>query len=178
MKPKITALIAINSQDISKYHLICKNSGVTHWINLVNSNQIRNHIRKNGPTQVCLVDERIGPESGINLVQELANAGSENIILFSKKPDLVSLNQILKKEIRAIVFKEKITIPKKNWNLTKSEKTVVQDLSLGMSMQAIALHLKISVSTTKSLLRNVRKKSGIHDRSLIVAQALRDGVIG
>jgi DNA-binding NarL/FixJ family response regulator len=84
----------------------------------------------------------------------------------------------LKKEIRAIVFKEKITIPKKNWNLTKSEKTVVQDLSLGMRMQAIALHLKISVSTTKSLLRNVRKKSGIHDRSLIVAQALRDGVIG
>jgi hypothetical protein len=97
LKPKITALIAINSQDISKYHLICKNSGVTHWINLVNSNQIRNHIRKNGPTQVCLIDERIGPEYGINLVQELANAGSENIILFSKKPDLVRLNQILKK---------------------------------------------------------------------------------
>jgi DNA-binding CsgD family transcriptional regulator len=178
LKTKITALIAINSQDISKYHLICKNSGVTHWINLVNSNQIRNHIRKNGPTQVCLVDERIGPESGINLVQELANAGSENIIFFSKKLDLVSLNQILRKEIRVIVFKEKITIPKKNWNLTKSEKTLVQDLSLGMSMHAIALHLKISVSTTKSLLRNVRKKGGIHDRSLIVAHALRDGVIG
>ena len=178
MKPKITALIAINSQDISKYHLICKNSGVTHWINLVNSNQIRNHIRKNGPTQVCLVDEQIGLESGINLVQELANAGSKNIILFSKKLDLVSLNQILKKDIRAIVFKEKITIPKKTWNLSKSEKTLVQDLSLGMSIQAIALHLKMSVSTTKLLLRNVRKKSGIHDRSLIVAQALRDGVIG
>jgi len=178
LKPKITALIAINSKDISKYHLICKNSGVTHWINLVNSNQIRNHIRKNGPTQVCLVDEQIGLESGINLVQELANAGSKNIILFSKKPDLVSLNQILKKDIRAIVFKEKITIPKKTWNLSKSEKTLVQDLSLGMSIQAIALHLKMSVSTTKFLLRNVRKKSGIHDRSLIVAQALREGVIG
>lgn len=178
MKPKITALIAINSQNIAKYHLICKNSGVTHWINLINSNQIRNHIRKNGPTQVCLVEERIGPESGINLVQELANAGCENIIFFSKKPDLVSLNQILKKEIRAIVFKEKITTPQRNWSLTKSEKILVQNLSLGMSVHEVALHLKISVSTTKSLLQNVRKKSGIHERSLIVAQALRDGVIG
>lgn len=178
MKPKITALIAINSQDISKYHLICKNSGVTHWINLVNSNHIRNHIRKNGPTQVCLIEEKIGAEDGVTLFQELANAGSENIILFSKKPDLARLNQILKKDIRAIIFKEQLAIPKSNWNLTKLEKLLVQDLSLGMSLQVVALHLKISGSKTKSLLRNIRKKSGIYDRSLIVAQALRDGVIG
>ena len=178
MKPKITALIAINSKNISKYHLICKTSGVTHWINIVNSNQIRNHFRKNGPPQVCLIDERVGPEYGINLAQELASAGCENIILFSEKPDLASLHQILKRDIRVIVFKEKNVVAKRIWNLTKTEKSLVQKLSLGMSIQAISLDLKKSVSTTKSLLRNVRKKSGIHDRSLIVAQALRDGVIG
>jgi DNA-binding NarL/FixJ family response regulator len=178
LKPKITALIAINSQHISKYHLICKNSGVTHWVNLVNSNQIRNHFRKNGPPQICLIDERIGPEYGINFAQELASAGCENIVLFSEKPDLSRLIKILKKNIKAIVFKEKDFVSKKIWNLTKSEKALIQKLSLGMSMQSIALELKISVSTTKSLLQNVRQKSGIYDRSLIVAQALRDGVIG
>lgn len=178
MKPKITALIAINAQDISKYHLICKNSGVTHWVNLVNSLQIRNHFRKNGPTQICLIDERIGPENGINLTQELVNAGCENIVFFCEKPDFTRLIQILKKGVRAIVFKEKNYVLKKVWNLTKSEKALIQKLSLGLSMQLIALDLKISVSTTKLLLQNVRQKSGIYDRSLIVAQALRDGVIG
>ena len=178
MKPKITALIAINSQNISNYHLICKNSGVTHWLNIVNSNQIRNHFRKNGPTQVCLIDERVGQECGINLAQELANAGSENIILFAEKTDINKLHQIIKKKIRVVIFKEKLQVPKKNWNLTKLEVTLVQKLSLGMSLEAIALDLKISRSLVKSILGIVRKKTKIHDRSLIVAQALRDGVIG
>ena len=89
MKTKLTALIAYHDKNIDQYLKVCKEIGVTHWIHLFTGNQIRSHFRKYGSPKIALISERIGAEYGVNLAQELKNAGCDNIVLFIPKKDPV-----------------------------------------------------------------------------------------
>ena len=99
MKTNLTALIADHDQNIDKYLKVCKEIGVTHWIHLLTGNQIRSHFRKYGPPKVALISERIGAEYGINLANEIKNAGSDNIVLFTSKKDPVRTKQIISNKV-------------------------------------------------------------------------------
>ena len=68
-------MISDSPQNKSLLLQICKNIGVTHWVNPLNTNAIRTHFRKHGPTNIALLDERIGTEWGVNIAQELKQAG-------------------------------------------------------------------------------------------------------
>ncbi len=178
MKTNLTALIASNDKNIDKYLKVCKEIGVTHWIHLLTGNQIRSHFRKYGSPKIALISERIGTEYGINLAQELKNSGCENIVLFIFKKDPVSIKQIITKKTRALIFQtEKIRqIP--NWKLTPKEIKLLQLLANGKDVALISKTFQIPVSRVKSILANIRKKTGIHDRAALVTTALRAGVIG
>lgn len=178
MKTNLTALIADHNQNIGKYLKVCKEIGVTHWIHLLTGNQIRSHFRKYGPPKVALISERIGAEYGINLAQELKNAGCDNIVLFISKKDPVSLKQIIRKKTRALIFKSENRIQAPNWKLSNKEIILLQLLANGKDVTLIAESFKLTVSKVKSLLANIRKKTGIHDRAALVTTALRAGVIG
>lgn len=178
MKTNLTALIADHDKNIDQYLKVFKEIGVTHWIHLFTGNQIRSHFRKYGSPKIALISERIGAEYGINLAQELKNAGCENIVLFISKKDTVSVKQIIANKTRTLVFKTKNTKQIPNWKLTRKEIKLLQLLSNGKDITLIAESFKVSVSRVKSMLADIRKKTGIHDRAAIVTSALRAGVIG
>ena len=178
MKTNLTALIADHNQNIGKYLKVCKEIGVTHWIHLLTGNEIRSHFRKYGPPKISLISERIGAEYGINLAQELKNAGSDNIVLFTRKKDPVRTKQIISKKTRALIFKSENPIQIPNWKLTSKEIKLLQLLANGKDITQISESLKVTVSRVKSILANIRKKTGIHDRAALVTTALRAGVIG
>jgi DNA-binding NarL/FixJ family response regulator len=178
LKTNLTALIADHNQNIDKYLKVCKEIGVTHWIHLLTGNQIRSHFRKYGPPKVALISERIGGEYGINLAQELKNASCDNIVLFMSKKDPVRTKQIISKKTRALIFKSENPIQTPNWKLTSKEFKLIQLLANGKDVTQISESLKLPVSRVKSILANIRKKTGIHDRAALVTTALRAGVIG
>ena len=178
MKNNLTALIADHEQNIDNYLKVCKEIGVTHWIHLFNANQIRTHFRKHGPSKIALISERIGAEYGANLADELKNAGCNNIVLFIRKKDPVSIKQIISKKTRVLIFKSNTTTNIPSWKLTRKEIKLLQLLSIGKDISLIAKLFKVSVSKVKSMLANIRKKTGIHDRAALVTTALRAGVIG
>jgi DNA-binding NarL/FixJ family response regulator len=178
LKTNLTALIADHNQNIDKYLKVCKEIGVTHWIRLLTGNQIRSHFRKYGPPKIVLVSERIGAEYGINFAQELKNARCDNIVLFTSKKDPVRAKQIISKKTRALIFKSENPIQTPNWNLTSKEIKLIQLLANGKDVTQISESLKLPVSRVKSILANIRKKTGIHDRAALVTTALRAGVIG
>lgn len=178
MKTNLTALIAYHDKNIDQYLKVCKEIGVTHWIHLFTGNQIRSHFRKSGSPKIALVSERIGAEYGVNLAQELKNAGCDNIVLFISRKDPVSIKQIIAKKTRALIFKTKNTRQMPNWKLTRKEIKLLQLLSNGKDITLIAQSLKVPVSRVKNMLADIRKKTGIHDRAALVTTALRAGVIG
>ena len=178
MKNFLSALISDSTQNKSLLLQICKNIGVTHWVNPLNTNAIRTHFRKHGPTNIALLDERIGTEWGVNLAQELKQTGCKNIVLFINKTNSTFLTQVIQKGNRGFVFKKKIKQTYPNWKLTKREIRILQSLSLGKNLNEIASSLHVSVSQVKKDLCTIRKKTKIYDRAEIVATALRAGVIG
>lgn len=178
MKPNLTALIASNDKNIDQHLKVCREIGVTHWINLLTGNQIRSHFRKHGPPKIALVSERVGAEYGVNLTQELKNAGCDNIVLFMFKKDPVSVKQIISRKTRVLFFKTQKSIHLTNWKLTRKEINLLQLLANGKDITLISVSLKIPVSRVKSILANIRKKTGIYDRAALVTTALRAGVIG
>jgi DNA-binding NarL/FixJ family response regulator len=178
LKTNLTALIADHNQNIDKYLKVCKEIGVTHWIHLLTGNQIRSHFRKYGPPKVALISERIGAEYGINLANEIKNAGSDNIVLFTSKKDPVRTKQIISKKTRALIFKSENPIQRPNWKLSTKEIKLIQMLANGNDVTQISESLQLPVSRVKSILANIRKKTSIHDRAALVTTALRAGVIG
>ena len=120
MKTNLTALIADHDKNIDQYLKVCKEIGVTHWIHLFTGNQIRSHFRKYGSPKIALISERIGAEYGVNLAQELKNAGCDKIVLFISKKDPISIKQIITKKTRALVFKSKNASQKPNQIITTS----------------------------------------------------------
>jgi DNA-binding CsgD family transcriptional regulator len=178
LKTNLTALIADHDKNINQYLKVCKEIGVTHWIHLFTGNQIRSHFRKYGSPKIALISERIGAEYGINLAQELDNSGCDNIVLFISKKDPVSIKQIITKKTRALIFKTKNTRQMPNWKLTRKEIKLLQLLANGKDVALTAKTFQIPVSRVKSILTNIRKKTGIHDRAALVTTALRAGVIG
>lgn len=178
MKNNLTALIAAHEQNIDNYLKVCKDIGVTHWIHLFNGNQIRTHFRKYGPPKITLISERIGAEYGIHLADELKNAGCDNIVLFMRKKDPVSIKQIISKKTKVLIFKSNNTTQILNWTLTRQEIKLLQLLSNGMDLSLIAKSFKVPISKVKSMMANIRKKTGIYDRAALVTTALRAGVIG
>jgi DNA-binding CsgD family transcriptional regulator len=178
LKTNLTALIANHDKNIDQYLKVCKEIGVTHWIHLFTGNQIRSHFRKYGPPKIALISERIGTEYGINLAQELKNSGCENIILFIFKKDPVSIKQIITKKTKALIFKTENTRQFPNWKLTPKEIKLLQLLANGKDITLISKTFEIPVSRVKSILTNIRNKTGIHDRAALVTTALSAGVIG
>lgn len=178
MKTNLTALIADHDKNIDHYLKVCKEIGVTHWIHLFTGNQIRSHFRKYGSPKIALISERIGAEYGVSLAQELKNASCDNIVLFISKKDPVSVNQIISKKTRTLIFKTTNASQIPNWKLTRKEITLLQLLSNGKDVTLIAEAFEVPVSRVKNMLSDVRKKTGIHDRAAIVTTALRAGVIG
>ena len=178
MKTKLTALIANHDKNIDQCLKVCKEIDVTHWIHLFTGNQIRSHFRKYSSPKIALISERIGAEYGVNLAQELANAGCENIVLFISKKDLLSVKQIITKKTRALIFKTKNTSQIPNWKLSQKEIKLLQLLANGKDVILIAKTFKLPVSRVKSMLSDIRNKTGIHDRAALVTTALRAGVIG
>ncbi|GDX17195.1 hypothetical protein LBMAG05_04910 [Actinomycetes bacterium] len=178
MKTNLTALIADHNQNIDKYLKVCMEIGVTHWIHLLTGNEIRTHFRKYGPPRISLISERISAEYGINLAQELKHAGCDNIVLFMSKKDSVSTKQIINKKTRALIFKSENQAQTPNWKLSSKEIRLLQLLANGKDITHISESLKLPVSRVKSILANIRKKTGIHDRAALVTTALRAGVIG
>jgi DNA-binding NarL/FixJ family response regulator len=90
----------------------------------------------------------------------------------------VSINQIIAKKTRALIFKAKNTSQMPNWKLSRKEIKLLQLLSDGKDVTLIAESFKVPVSRVKYMLADIRKKTGIHDRAAIVTSALRAGVIG
>jgi DNA-binding CsgD family transcriptional regulator len=178
LKTKLTALIADHNKNIDNYLKVCKAIGVTHWIHLLAGNEIRSHFRKYGPPKITLISERIGVEYGINLANESKNAGCDNVVLFITKKDPVSVKQIISKKTRALIFKSENRTQNLNWKLTHKEIKLLQLLSNGKDITLIAESFKVPVSRVKSMMANIRKKAGIHDRAALVTTALRAGVIG
>ena len=178
MKTNLTALIADHDKNIDHYLKICKEIGVTHWIHLFTGNQIRSHFRKYGSPKIAFISERIGAEYGVNLAQELNNAGCDNIVLFISKKDPVSVKQIITKKTRSLIFRTKNTRQTPIWKLTRTEIKLLQLLSHGEDVTLIAEAFRVPVSRVKNMLADIRKKTGIHDRAAIVTSALRAGVIG
>lgn len=178
MKTNLTALIADHDKNIDQYLKICREIGVTHWIHLFNGNQIRSHFRKYGSPKIALISERIGAEYGVNLAQELNNAGCDNIVLFISKKDPVSIKQIISKKTRALILKPKNARQIPNWKLTQKEIKLLQLLANGKDITLISETFKMPVSRVKNMLVDLRKKTGIHDRAALVTTALRAGVIG
>ncbi len=178
MKTNLTALIADHDKNIDQYLKVCKEIGVTHWIHLLTGNQIRSHFRKYGPPKIALISERIGTEYGINLAQELNNASCDNIVLFISKKDPVSVQHIISKKTRTLIFKTKNASQLPHWKLTRKEIKLLQLLSHGKDVFQIADSFKVPVSRVKNMLVDIRKKTGIHDRAAIITLALRAGVIG
>ena len=178
MKNNLTALIADHNENIDNYLKICKEIGVTHWIHLFTGNEIRSHFRKYGPPKITLTAERIGVEYGINLANELKNAGCDNIVLFMSKKDPIRTKQIIGKKTRALIFKSENRTQIPNWKLTRKEIKLLQLLANGKDISLIAESFKAPVSKVKSILANIRKKTGIYDRAALVTTALRAGVIG
>jgi DNA-binding CsgD family transcriptional regulator len=178
LKTNLTALIADHNKNIDNYLKIFKEIGVTHWIHLFTGNEIRSHFRKYGPPRITLVAERIGVEYGINLANELKNAGCDNIVLFINKKDPIRTKQIISKKTRALIFKSENRTQIPNWKLTRKEIKLLQLLANGKDISLIAESFKAPVSKVKSILANIRKKTGIHDRAALVTTALRAGVIG
>ena len=178
MKTNLTALIADHNKNIDNYLKICKEIGVSHWLHLFTGNEIRSHFRKIGPPTITLVAERIGVEYGINLANELRNAGCDNIVLFISKKDPIRTNQIISKKTRVLIFKSENRTQIPNWKLTRKEIKLLQHLANGKDISLIAESFKAPVSRVKNMLADIRKKTGIHDRAAIVTSALRAGVIG
>lgn len=178
MKTHLTAIIAAHDKNIDQYLKVCKEIGVTHWIHLFTGNQIRSHFRKYGSPKIALISERIGAEYGVNLAQELNNSGCDNIVLFISRKDPVSVKQIIAKKTRTLIFKTKNVSQIPNWKLTRKEIKLLQLLSNGKDLTLIAEAFEVPVSRVKSMLADIRKKTGIHDRAEIVTSALRAGVIG
>jgi DNA-binding CsgD family transcriptional regulator len=178
LKNNLTALIADHNENIDYYLKICKEIGVTHWIHLFTGNEIRSHFRKYGPPKITLTAERVGVEYGINLANELKNAGCDNIVLFMSKKDPIRTKQIISKKTRALIFKSENRTQILNWKLTHKEIKLLQLLANGKDITLIAESFKVPVSKVKSILANIRKKTGIHDRAALVTTALRAGVIG
>ena len=178
MKNILTSLIASHERKIDGLLSICQKVGVTHWVHLMSANQVRNHCRKNGIPNIAILSERIGTEYGINLSQELRNIGCENILLFMRKKDSNSLNRILKKGIRTLVFNDDVISSKPDWKLTQKEIQVIKFLANGQNLQEIAASLQTTISVVKNILGKIRKKTGIHERAAIITSALRAGVIG
>jgi DNA-binding NarL/FixJ family response regulator len=178
LKTNLTALIADHDKKIDQYLKVCKEIGVTHWIHLFTGNQIRSHFRKYGSPKIALISERIGAEYGVNLAQELNNSGCENIVLFTSKKDPLRVKQIITKKARALIFKTKNTNQIPNWKLTRKEIKLLQLLANGKDVIQISKTFKVPVSRVKSMLSDIRKKTGIHDRAALVTTALRAGVIG
>ena len=178
MKTNLTALIADHNQNIGKYLKICKEIGVTHWIHLLTGNQIRSHFRKYGPPKIALISERIGAEYGINLAQEIRSSGCENLALFIDLKDPVTIRKIISKKTKALIFKSEKLIQLPNWKLSRKEIKLLQLLSNGKDTNLIAKSFKLPVSRVKTMLANIRKKTGIHDRAALVTTALKAGVIG
>lgn len=174
----MTILIGSHSKDIKSLLSVCKTIGVTHWITCCSGNEIRNHYRKNGPTNISILDDKIGLELGINLGQELRVIDCKNIVIFINKSDPNTISKILKKGNRCFIFKEKHQSLSLDWKLSKSEVLILQALSEGLEIQLIAIKLKESVTGVKKELNLIRQKTGIYDRAEIVAAALRTGVIG
>jgi DNA-binding CsgD family transcriptional regulator len=157
---------------------ICKEIGVSHWLHLFTGNEIRSHFRAYGPPRITLITERIGVEYGINLANELKNAGCDNIVLFMSMKDPIRTKQIISKKTRALIFKSENGTQILNWKLTRKEIKLLQLLSNGKDITLIAESFKVPVSRVKSMMANIRKKAGIHDRAALVTTALRAGVIG
>ena len=178
MKKNLTALVTGNTKQSQKFLQILKQVGTTHWKHVTTSNQMRLHFRKNGTPSISLIDERIGAEWGVNLAQELRIAGCSNIVLFNKKSDPNSILKILKKDTRCLVFKDDFSQEQINWNLTKTEIKILKYLSLGFNQSQIAQELKISITKFKRLRKILHEKTNIHDQTVLVATALRNGVIG
>jgi DNA-binding CsgD family transcriptional regulator len=178
LKTNLTALIANHNKNIDNYLKIFKEIGVTHWIHLFTGNEIRSHFRKYGAPRITLIAERIGVEYGINLANELKNAGCDNIVLFMSKKDTIRTKQIISKKTRALIFKSENRTQIPNWKLTRKEIKLLQLLANGKDISLIAESFKAPVSKVKSILANIRKKTGIHDRAALVTTALRAGVIG
>ena len=77
-----------------------------------------------------------------------------------------------------MIFKTKNASQIPNWKLTRKEIKLLQLLSNGKDVTLIAESFKVPVSKVKSMLADIRKKTGIHDRAALVTSALRAGVIG
>lgn len=178
MKKNLTALVTGDTKQSLKFLQILKQVGTTHWKHVTNANQMRLHFRKNGTPSISLLDERIGAEWGVNLAQELRIAGCSNIVLFSKKSDPNSIIKILKKDTRCLVFKDDLSQEQINRDLTKTEIKIFKYLSLGFNQSQIAQELKISTTKIKRLRKILYEKTNIHDQTVLVATALRNGMIG
>ena len=77
-----------------------------------------------------------------------------------------------------MIFKSENPIQTPNWKLSNKEIKLIQLLANGKDVTQISESFKLPVSRVKSILANIRKKTGIHDRAAIVTSALRAGVIG
>jgi DNA-binding NarL/FixJ family response regulator len=77
-----------------------------------------------------------------------------------------------------LIFKSNTTTNIPSWKLTRKEIKLLQLLSIGKDISLIAKLFKVPASKVKSMLANIRKKTGIHDRAALVTTALRAGVIG
>jgi DNA-binding NarL/FixJ family response regulator len=77
-----------------------------------------------------------------------------------------------------MIFKSENRTQIPNWKLTRKEIKLLQLLANGKDITLIAESFKAPVSKVKSILANIRKKTGIHDRAALVTTALRAGVIG
>ncbi len=67
--------------------------------------------------------------------------------------------------------------PKKEYGLTPREKEILQLLINGMSKKHIANHLRISVFTVDTHLKNIYAKLQVHSQIDVVAKALRERLI-
>ena len=76
------------------------------------------------------------------------------------------------------MFKEDLSQEQINWDLTKTEIKILKYLSLGFNQSQIAQELKISITKFKRLRKILHEKTNIHDQTVLVATALRNGVIG
>lgn len=78
---------------------------------------------------------------------------------------------------RVLEMFKKLTVPKKNYQLTPQEKKVLQELVEGLSKKTIADKLFISFHTVDSHIRNIYKKLNVHNQIHLVSKTIREQII-
>lgn len=152
------------------------------------------------PTDVVLLDMRLGGEEGLVVTQriklrhpevgvllfptdiadeplERALACGVNGVMLKSAPVPEVLDAIAEVARGGFVLGRDLAAPSESSRLSPREREVLRLLAEGMSNREIGRTLFISVGTTKSHLESIARKLGTSHRAAAVAEAIRRGLV-